>query len=206
MVVVAIVGILAIGVVFMFADPAVKVKGQAFTILGDLNMARSEAVNRNTDVWVTFLPGAAAADQDGYQIWIDEDDDSIYTAGNDTLIRETFFPEEVQFYDIDATDGPDLIPPPNPDANALIMDDGDSDDDGIEFDGANEFIFTPMGTAKNTSYDPLENTGYVLIYYPVSAADHANMRAAPYAVAVLPGVGSIRISRWNTRDSAWKRK
>ena len=34
MIVLVIVGILATGVVFMFANPSAKVKGQAFNILG----------------------------------------------------------------------------------------------------------------------------------------------------------------------------
>ena len=55
MVVMVIVGILATGVVFMFADPTAKVKAAAFNMLGDLNRARSEAVSRNEDVLVEFL-------------------------------------------------------------------------------------------------------------------------------------------------------
>ena len=39
MVVLVIVGILAIGVVFMFADPTAKVKAAAFEMRGDLNLA-----------------------------------------------------------------------------------------------------------------------------------------------------------------------
>ena len=208
MVVLVIVGILATGVVFMFANPSVRVKGQAFNMLGDLNMARSEAVNKNVDVWVTFLPGVAVADQDGYRIWIDEDDDDTYTAGTDTLVRETFFPEEVQFYDINATDGPD-IKPFSP-WDALDMEDAtpdDTDNDGIEFDnGTDEFVFTSIGIAEDSGSSSLDNEGYVVIYYPVSAANHATMGAAPYALIVVPGVGSINIARWNTRDSDWQTK
>jgi len=199
MVVMVIVGILATGVVFMFANPSARVKGAAFAMLGELNQARSEAVNRNLDVRVTFLPGASAADLDGYRIWIDDWDagggapgsDGNYTAGSDTFIRETFFPEEVQFYDTSATDGPVVTT---------------SDDDGIEFDGANEFVFTLMGTAEDDSSSTLDNTGYVYIYYPASATDHATMRVAPYALVVTAGIGSISITRWNTKYSEWRTK
>jgi prepilin-type N-terminal cleavage/methylation domain-containing protein len=213
MVVMIIVAILATGVVFMFANPSARVKGQAFTMLGELNMARSEAVNRNLDVRVTFLPGATAADQDGYRIWIDDWDagtddlgsDGTYASsasGSDTLIRETFFPEEVQFYDANAADGPTV----NPDGDALDMTDGGTDDDGIEFDSVDEFVFTLMGTAEDSGSNPLDNTGFVYIYYPVSAADHATMRAAPYALVVSTSVGTISIVRWNIRDAAWQSK
>ena len=56
-VVMVIVAILATGVVFMFSNPNSKVKGQTFTLLGDLNRARSEAVSENIDVGVSFRFG-----------------------------------------------------------------------------------------------------------------------------------------------------
>jgi prepilin-type N-terminal cleavage/methylation domain-containing protein len=206
-VVMVIVAILATGVVFMFANPSARVKGQAFTMLGELNMARSEAVNRNLDVRVTFIPGA----QDGYRIWIDDwttssgggpGSDGNYTAGSDTLIRETFFPEEVQFYaDVNATGGPNV----NPEGAALDMTDGGTDDDGIEFDGADEFVFTSLGIAEDSGSNPLDNTGFVYIYYP-KEGEPTTMRAAPYALVVSNGVGTISIVRWNTRDAAWQSK
>ena len=55
MVVMVIVGILAIGVVFMFADPTAKVKAAAFEMRGDFNLARSEAVRRNEDILIEFI-------------------------------------------------------------------------------------------------------------------------------------------------------
>jgi prepilin-type N-terminal cleavage/methylation domain-containing protein len=55
LVVMVIVCILATGVVFLFADPTAKVKGAAFSLLTDLNHARSEAVSRNEDVLVDFI-------------------------------------------------------------------------------------------------------------------------------------------------------
>ena len=55
MVVMVIVGILAVGVVFMFTDPTAKVKAAAFEMRGDLNLARAEAVRRNQDILVEFI-------------------------------------------------------------------------------------------------------------------------------------------------------
>jgi prepilin-type N-terminal cleavage/methylation domain-containing protein len=215
-VVMIIVAILATGVVFMFANPSARVKGQAFTLLGELNMARSEAVNRNLDVRVSFLKGASAADQDGYRIWIDDWDavggapgsDGAYTVGSDTLIRETFFPDQVQFYDANATDGPNTKPFDPWDAldMADVTPPDDTDNDGIEFDALDEFVFTQMGTAEDSGSSVLGSEGYVIIYYPVSAADHATMRAAPYALVIGTGVGTINIARWNIKDSTWKTK
>ena len=190
MIVLAIIGILASGVVFMFSNPSSKVKNQSFTMLGEFNLARSEAVSQNLDTIITFLPGPV----DAYRIWIDDNGTAGYQA-SDTLIRYTQFPVEVQFYDKNATDGPNV----NPEGGALDMEDADTDDDGIEFDGLNEFVFTSMGTAT------LANTGYVYIYFPVSATEHDQMRAAPYALVVSPNTGSIRISRW-TDAGAWSTK
>jgi prepilin-type N-terminal cleavage/methylation domain-containing protein len=55
MVVLIIVGILATGVVFMFADPTAKVKAAAFEMRGDLNLARAEAVRRNDNILVDLV-------------------------------------------------------------------------------------------------------------------------------------------------------
>jgi len=60
MVVLVIVGILAIGVVFMFADPTAKVKAAAFEMRGDLNLARAEAVKRNENILVDFIFSACS--------------------------------------------------------------------------------------------------------------------------------------------------
>ena len=60
MVVLVIVGILAIGVVFMFADPTAKVKAAAFEMRGDLNLARAEAVRRNENILVDFIFSACS--------------------------------------------------------------------------------------------------------------------------------------------------
>jgi len=58
LVVMVIVGILATGVVFMFADPTAKVKAAAFEMRGDFNLARSEAVRRNADILIEFVDSA----------------------------------------------------------------------------------------------------------------------------------------------------
>lgn len=212
MVVMVIVAILATGVVFMFSNPSARVKGQVFTMLGELNQARSEAVNRNVDVRVTFLPGATAADVDGYRIWIDdwhavndaEGSDNLYLAsasGSDTLVLETYFPLQVQFYDVAATGGPTV----KPEGGVLDMNNGDGDDDGVEFDNDEEFIFTSMGIAEDSASSALDNTGYVYLYYP-SPGSPTVMRGTAYALVVASGVGSMKISRWDKGASAWKSK
>jgi prepilin-type N-terminal cleavage/methylation domain-containing protein len=195
-VVMVIVAILATGVVFMFSNPNSKVKGQTFTLLGDLNRARSEAVSENIDVGVSFRFGTI----DGYSLWFDEDEDSSYTAGTDTLILERDFPKEVQYYDSNVTDGPNIKPLYFP-QEALNMEDGGTDDDGVEFDGDNEFLFTSRGTAENMDPNPLNDDGYIIIHYPTNET----LRSRPYAIVVSRGSGSVRIARW-LNGTGWQTK
>ena len=206
MIVMVIVAILATGVVFMFANPSARVKGEAFNMLAALNLARSEAVTENTEAWVEFLPGATPGDPDGYRIWLTGDTNVTYDAGTDTLIQETSFPVEVQFYWKNATDGPNV----KPEGGGLDVEDGAAgDDDGVVFDSGsandNVFAFTSMGTAINSDGDDLGSFGYIYIYYPVSASEPDKMRAAPYAIVVSASTGSIKIRRW-TDAGAWSTK
>ena len=63
--------ILATGIAYMYTNPTAKVKGVMFNILADMNLARSESVNRNQNVLVDFILG----DKDGYLICLDTDSD-----------------------------------------------------------------------------------------------------------------------------------
>lgn len=197
MVVMAIVAILATGVVFMFANPSAKVKTQAFSVLGEFNMARSEAVTRNQDVTVTFLPGATDADQDGYRIWIDEDANSTYTAGTDTLIRETFFPQKVQYYDptaLPAGPGPATTPAG---VGNLVGKSGRILDDAGSTEVTN-FSMEPDGTLE----DGIPENINVVIFVPKET--HNVIYGTPYAITINSSTGRVRISRWT--EGAWKTK
>ena len=66
MVVVVIAAILAVGVVFMFANPTAKVKTLAFEMLGDINYARAVSVAENQNVAVHFYPAIGSPDR--YQV------------------------------------------------------------------------------------------------------------------------------------------
>jgi hypothetical protein len=91
-----IICILATGVVYMYSNPTAKVKGVMFNILADLNLARSESVNRNQDILVDFTLG----DRDGYLICLDTDSDKDCDDElAENIIKKVLFREEVQFYD-----------------------------------------------------------------------------------------------------------
>ena len=194
MVVLVIAGILATGVVFMFSNPSSKVKNQSFSMLGEFNLARSEAVSQNVDALITLLPGATDDDQDGYRIWIDENGDSAYTAGTDTLIRETYFPQKVQYYD------PTVLPIGGPSTtpgggnliggNGIVLD----DDTTIA-----SFFYEPDGTLQDAVTEAIS----VVIFAPKGS--HEEIHGTPYAVTISNSSGRVRTSRW-TEAGTWGRK
>lgn len=194
MIVLVIVGIIATGVVFMFANPAAKSKNQAFTLLGDLNMARSEAVNRNADVLVEFIAGAV----DGYQICVDST--GVNGCGDETgdnFIRETLFKEAIQYYDPTAlpTDGPATTPTTGSTANNLIGNTGVLLDDGTP---VTSFAMESDGTLD----DAISKNINVVIYVPGDT--HEEIYGTPFAAVISSSTGRIRISRWT--NNAWKTK
>ncbi|MEJ2333754.1 MAG: GspH/FimT family pseudopilin, partial [Desulfobulbaceae bacterium] len=130
MVVLVIVGILAIGVVFMFADPTAKVKAAAFEMRGDLNLARAEAVRRNENILVQLIDSAqetcskvtaayyadcfAGGSFQGYVICFNEDLDGVVdddcsdeggTAAEleERVIKTVLFKDAVQYYEFSGT-------------------------------------------------------------------------------------------------------
>jgi prepilin-type N-terminal cleavage/methylation domain-containing protein len=200
MVVMVIVGILALGVVFMFADPTAKIKAVAFEMRGDIHLARSHAVTDNQDVLIDF--GTAA---EGYNICVDDWDagaDAPGTdgacagsaSGNDTPIKEVVFRENVEYYEFAAlpTNGPDTDPPGtdlSPGTNGRTL--------GGAAVGATTLTLFPDGTC--------DNAGSIIVYY--SPQDDSSIKGDPYAVVIENTVTSrIIIQRWRRDKSAWFRK
>lgn len=189
MVVLVIVGILATQVVSALTSDATKVKGASFRIRSDFNLARSEAVNRNQDVIVTFQLGAV----DGYRMWIDDNPaggDGIYTAGADTLIKDMTLDSQLQFYDTAAADGPPLDGAASGDGN-----NPPAGCDGVTF-GADDFTMRSDGTSNKN--------GTVYLYIP-DPANPAVMRAPPFAV-IMGNNCRARLVRWRTDLAAWSKK
>lgn len=216
MIVLVIIGILATGVVFMFANPSAKVKGQAFNILGDFNMARSEAVSKNEDVLVDFLddvdgtvndgdpkcskndiaqctPGSGTFD--GYIICLDVDDDiDCNDELAENIIRITIFPEKVQYYDPAAL--PDRGPSATPGGGDLIGGSGIVLDDDTAIAS---FTMEPDGTLEDAVSEAIN----VVIFAPKGS--HTVIHGTPYAVTISPSTGRVRISRW-VMGGDWFRK
>lgn len=188
-VVMAIACILAFGVVFMFANPTAKVKGAAFSLLTDLNLARSEAVNTNRDILVDFVFGS----RDGYLICFDtnEDNDCHDEAEND-LIKEVLFRKEVRFYNCESA-------PPFPEPGPTKTPAGTSlaGKNGLIFGGPNHIKWQPDGTSGDN--------GSIILYHP-AAGNLQKVKGDPYAAVVSSAAtGRMRLMRWR-RTAGWQRK
>jgi prepilin-type N-terminal cleavage/methylation domain-containing protein len=188
-VVMIIVCILATGVVFMFDNPTAKVRTAAFTLLTDLNLARSEAVNRNQDVLVDFTLGA----RDGYQICLDSDTDKDCSdEAPDDIIKAVLFLKEVQFYDC-------LSAPPYPEGGPTKTPAGTplAGKNGLIFGGPTTIRWQPDGTSSDN--------GSIIIYHPASENPNS-VKGDPYAAVISSAAtGKIRLMRWR-REKGWSKK
>jgi hypothetical protein len=185
----AVICILASGSVFMFSNPSAKVKGVMFNIQTDLNLARSESVNRNRDVLVDFILG----DRDGYLICLDNDSDKdCHDELSVSIIKEVVFPDEVQFYDCSSA-------PPFPEGGPTKTPSGTTlaGKNGLIFGGPNYIKWQPDGTSADN--------GSIIIYHQASHNPQL-VRGTPYAAVISSAAtGRMRIVRWN-KKSGWSRK
>ncbi len=189
MVVMVIACILATGVVYMFTNPTAKVKGAAFALLADLNLARSEAVNLNQDVLVHFILGA----RDGYLICLDTDADKTCSdEASGDIIKEVLFREEVQFYDcVSAPPYPDGGPTKTPAGTKL------AGKNGIIFGGPDYIKWQPDGTSSDN--------GSILMYHP-APKNPRTVKGDPYAAVISSAsTGRVRLMRWR-RKNGWSMK
>ena len=184
-----VVCIIATGIAYMYTNPTAKVKGVIFNILTDLNLARSESVNRNQNVLVDFILG----DKDGYLICLDTDSDKDC---NDELaeniIKEVLFREEVQFYDCtSAPPYPVNGPTKTPSGTKL------AGKNGLIFGGPNYLKWQPDGTSGDN--------GSIIVYHP-APQNPQEVKGAPYAAVISSAsTGRMRLMRWHNKRG-WSKK
>ena len=202
MVVLVIVGILAIGVVFMFSDPTAKVKAAAFEMRGDFNLARGQAVKENQNVLITFDDTAANS---GYRICYDTDSDKdCFDEGGDDVIKDVIFRDRVRYYDFI---GPALLPSNGPDKAPAI--------DGVETDLTDENGITLQNNTNGDPYiyftsngtcEPTNGAGAVVVYLS-QQGNVSVIKGWPYAVVIdSAATGRVRLERWRPDKDAWYRK
>ncbi|MBE9521190.1 MAG: prepilin-type N-terminal cleavage/methylation domain-containing protein [Proteobacteria bacterium] len=196
MVVLVVIGVLATGIVFMFSNPIANVKAEAFDMRGNFNLARAEAVVKNTDVLIDFV-------NDGYDICIDETTvNGCSDEPADNMIKEVTFSNGVQYYDFTAdplpADGPAKAPSIGGAVGVNLL-----GEDGVVLAG-NTLVFGSNGTC--------DKTGTVIIYLPVPNSP-SNMKGKPYALVVESvTTGRLRLARWRPEkpvgppDERWSRK
>lgn len=224
LVVMVIIGILAVGVVFMFTDPTAKVKAAAFEMRGDMNLARGEAVRRNENILIQFVTAAkescgkgtttlfadcfGGGSLQGYVICFNEDSDG--TADNDCsdeaadateladkIIKTVIFRDAIQYYDFGATLPSSPVgatPNTSPDGVSLVS------NNGITFSDGDYLYMMANGTSSDT--------GSVIVYLPQDG-DPASLvvKGRPYAVVVgSESTGSVHLERWNPNLDKWTRK
>lgn len=165
-----------------------RLRGELYGVLSDMNLARSEAVNRNRDVLCDFLmagevddDGVAAA-ADGYRICMDDDGDGNCDSA-DEILRERFLSSGIVFYDLDvpAPAGPDR----RPDGSGWS-----AGGDGVSF-SANRVAMEPDGSSNKAG------TVYLC------AARGGTLLAGPMAL-VVSRVGRIRVDVWQASRGRWK--
>lgn len=184
-IVLVISAVLGFNVIHMFTAPIAKLKSAVFTMRGDFNLARSEAVTRNSDdVLVEFVFDSGANAQDGYIICVDDNDNNSCEP-SDTEIKEVLLTSEVQFYD---TTGGSITngPTSTSEGDSLVS------SNGITFT-TNYFNMQSDGTS--------DIAGAVVLYVPGSPA--TEMRAGPFEVKVAT-TGKVTAMRW--RYDSWSTK
>lgn len=185
-----IVCILTIGSVWMYANPSARVKTAAFSLLADLNLARSESVNRNRDVLVDFILEESGH---GYIICLDTDSDrecDDETAPD--IIKEVRFGGNVLFYDCTSA-------PPYPEGGPTRTPSGTklAGKNGLIFGGPNYLKWQPDGTSGDN--------GSIILYRPVPGTS-GKVGGTPYAAVISSAAtGRVRLMRW-LKGRGWSRK
>ena len=188
-VVMTVICILATGLAYMYANPTAIVKAVMFNVLADLNLARSESVNRNQDILVDFTLG----NKDGYLICLDTDSDKDCDDElAEDIIKEVLFREEVQFYDCTSSPPyPVNGPTKTPSGTKL------AGKNGLIFGGPNYIKWQPDGTSGDN--------GSIIVYHP-APTNPQQVKGDPYAAVISSAAtGRIRLMRWR-QDNGWSKK
>jgi len=213
-VVMAIIGILSIGVITMFTSSNSKVRGAAFAIKADLNQARGEAVFNPNDVFVEFVfnceyktgvsPDEIDADtctggalatgtRDGYRICFDDKANTppvpngSCNDADDIRIKDVLFDKKVQFYN--TTTGAITGGPTATNGGATLV-----NKSGVLF-SSDDLIMKPDGTSDTTT-----GNDAVVVYVPADSGP-TTMKANPFSVEVS-STGRIALYRWS--GGGWK--
>ncbi|MCK5231116.1 MAG: type II secretion system protein, partial [Desulfobulbaceae bacterium] len=208
LIVVAILGVLAISVGVNLSSRKAKMKSFVFNARAKFQQARMEAIKRGRDVYIDFdfNDGDPATDvgvgddvvDNGFTIWVDEDNDGNYADATDTLINSftsgnnvytvefenisSAGNDGIEIFTTAVSDGPGAGGGPN----------GASIDPGVTA-AAQRFKMNPDGTSVS---------GRVYFYWARTDGASKYVNSGPYALTVNT-VGRIKISSWKKNDAQW---
>jgi prepilin-type N-terminal cleavage/methylation domain-containing protein len=182
LIVVVIMGILAAYVTYNLSTGTTKLKTFVFNTKAHFHKARYEAIKRNRNVYIDFdfNPPVGTIDS-GYTVWADEDFDTVYTGGTDSIIEAIVFDSGPEIYATPRSEEPGASND-GPGPTKTI-------DDGVSA-GGERFIMRPNGRSEN---------GTVYLYLPKTATDNT-IAAGPWAI-IISNVGRIRVDEW--RSTGW---
>jgi prepilin-type N-terminal cleavage/methylation domain-containing protein len=178
-IVVVIMGILAAYVTYNLSSGATELKTFVFNTKTHFHKAKFEAVKRNRNVYIDFDFDSDGSIDNGYTVWVDEDCDTLYTAGTDTVIDTIVFNKGPVIYDNNPPIGAE---PAGPGGSTI--------GDGVSA-ASDRIIMRPNGRSEN---------GTVYLYLPMSATDNTIL-AGPWAI-ITSTVGRIRVEEW--QNSGWE--
>lgn len=207
MVVVAILGILAAAVGMHVNTAGAKIRSFAFNLGSRFKQAKFEAIKRGRDVYLDFDIDKSGSPDNGYTIWVDNNDDGDYDAfvdiahgatpangvcdedEGDCLIGEAVvFPNQASI----GKQGPEIYAAPLPAGGPAAGPKGAPIGDGVSIiGGGNRFRFRPSGDSSN---------GSVYIYFPREVAGGKVVAAGPYAI-IVNNSGRIRLNEYK---GGWK--
>jgi len=177
MIVVAIVAILAtIGTpALLNAMPGMRASGAARQVLSDFRLARTLAVERGVDAGISFDAPSATH----YFIYMDNDDDGTFSAGDET-VKETTLTDEYK-------------------AVAFKSNDSSAPTDGVDLDGAggNSISFEPRGSATGSGSVYLMPSGDVGL-----GSGAANYSDRNFRVRIISATGNTQLQTWD--GSSWE--
>ena len=188
LVVMVIIGIMATAIIREFTGAKSRLKGCAFSVRTDINLARTEAVNRNQDILIEFIFDTEDFDGDGdmdngYKIYVDTDSSLTINPAVDDKIKEFPLPDDMLFYKSTYPGGAtDLIDNSTPYAG-----------DGVTFSTINNVLVMQANGACSEA-------GTIYICLPDNPGAPADMQTGSYAVD-LNTLGRIQILVWD--GSSW---
>ena len=209
LIVVAILGVLATAVGVNLSSKETKTKSFVFTMRAKFQQAKMEAIKRGRDVYIDFdfnddpdLGTVGDGDNsvdNGFTVWVDEDNDGNYVHGTDILINSFTSGNNVytvEFENIFSTgnDGieiftttPAVSDGPGAGPNGALI------DDGVNVT-ADRFKMNPDGTSVSCR---------VYLYWATTdGGGNKSVNIGPYAITVNT-VGRIKISSWKKNDGKW---